>query len=126
MLSSGVKVSEALRNSAFIAGNEIYKKAFEEMIYKVEKGESLPDCFNAKKDLFPVIVRQMMTVGDETGEPEITMNLLSDFYETELDQSMEMLSTILEPVMIGMMGVVVGVVVLAVFLPVYGLLNKML
>lgn len=126
MLSSGVKISEALRNSAFIAGNEIYRKAFEEMIYKVEKGESLPDCINARKDLFPVIVRQMMTVGDETGEPEITMNLLSDFYETELDQSMEMLSTILEPVMIGMMGVVVGVVVLAVFLPVYGLLNKMI
>lgn len=126
MLSSGVKVSEALRNSAFIAGNEIYRKAFEDMIYKVEKGESLPECFNARKDLFPVIVLQMMTVGDETGEPEISMNLLAEFYETELEQSMETISTILEPVMVGMMGIVVGVVVLAIFLPVYGLLNKML
>ena len=126
MLSSGVKITEALRNSAHISGNEIYRKAFENMIYKVEKGESLPDCFDAKKSIFPLIVRQMMHVGDETGEPEITMNLLSDFYETELDLAMETISNILEPIMIGIMGVVVGIVVIAIFLPVYSLLNQML
>jgi len=126
MLSSGVVINKALKNIAQVANNEIYKRAFSKMIGRVEKGDSLPECFDDNKDLFPLIVRQMIHVGDETGEPEVVMNLLSDFYESELNLALESLSSLLEPFMIGVLGLVVGIIVIAVFLPIYNLINKML
>lgn len=126
MLSSGVIINKALKNIAQVSNNEIYKRVFTGMIYRVEKGDSLPDCFNDHKNLFPIIVRQMIRVGDETGEPEIILNLLSDFYESELNLALEELTSLLEPLMIGVLGLVVGLIIVAVFLPIYSLINKMI
>ncbi|MCD4783072.1 MAG: type II secretion system F family protein [Candidatus Eremiobacteraeota bacterium] len=126
MLSSGVIVNKALKNVSEVAGNEIYKRAFNGMVERVEKGDSLPDCFDDNKKLFPIIVRQMIHVGDETGEPEVVLNLLSDFYEDGLNLALEELTSILEPFMVGLMGLVVGFIVIAVFLPIYSLINKMI
>lgn len=126
MLASGVIMSKALHNVAQVAGNEVYRRAYDKMIFKVEKGDSLPECFDKEKELFPLIVRQMIHVGDETGEPEIVLNLLADFYEVEMDLALETLSSIIEPVMIAFMGVITGIVVLSIFLPIYNLINQLL
>lgn len=126
MISSGVIISKALKNVSLVSDNQVYRSAYERMIKWVEKGDSLPECFDRAKPLFPLIVRQMIHVGDETGEPEVVLNLLADFYEAELDLALETISSLIEPVMISVMGLVVGVVVLAIFLPIYNLMNKLL
>jgi type IV pilus assembly protein PilC len=126
MISSGVIVSNALKNVATVANNEVYRRSFEIMVKRVERGDSLSECFEKEKFLFPLIVRQMMKVGDETGEPEIVMNLLADFYESELDNALDTFSSLLEPLMIGVMGIVAGGVILAIFLPIYNLINKLM
>lgn len=126
MVSSGVIISSALKNVANVANNEVYRRCFEIMVKKVERGDNLSECFDKEKALFPLIVRQMIKVGDETGEPEIVLNLLADFYESELELALDTFSSLLEPLIMAVMGVVVGVVILAVFLPLYSLINKLM
>lgn len=125
MLSSGVTVSNALKSVSRTSRNQVYYSAFKNMVSLVERGSSLPDCFEREKSLFPMIVRQMILIGDETGEPEITMNLMADFYEAELDHALESISVFVEPFLIGIMGIIVGFVVLAIFVPIYNMITTL-
>ncbi len=123
MLSSGVTVANALKSVAKVSKNHMYMTAFNNMVPLIEKGRSLPECFNREKSLFPLIVRQMIYVGDETGEPEIILNLLADFYEVEMDFALETITIFVEPLLMAIMGILVGVVVLAIFVPIYGMIT---
>lgn len=125
MMSSGVHIVEILECIAEASNNAIYEEAFLRMIDKVKKGETLAKCFMDEKELFPLIAIHMVKVGDETGEAELTFNLLADFYEAELDYTLNNMASVIEPLMIGGMGVLVGFIVIAIFVPIYNLIGSL-
>jgi type IV pilus assembly protein PilC len=120
LIGAGVSVVEALRVTSRAIGNDVYRKAIEEAANKVINGEQLSQAIEGNK-LFPGIVPQMLAVGEETGQTDIVLVKVADFYDEEVDAIIDSLSSILEPVMIVIMGGMVGLVAASVMGPIASL-----
>lgn len=120
LIGAGVSVVEALRVTSRAIGNDVYRKAIEEAANKVINGEQLSQALEGNK-LFPGIVPQMLAVGEETGQTDIVLVKVADFYDEEVDAIIDGLSSILEPVMIVIMGGMVGLVAASVMGPIASL-----
>lgn len=120
LIGAGVSVVEALRVTSRAIGNDVYQKAIEEAANKVINGEQLSQAIEGNK-LFPGIVPQMLAVGEETGQTDIVLVKVADFYDEEVDAIIDSLSSILEPVMIVIMGGMVGLVAASVMGPIASL-----
>lgn len=120
LIGAGVSVVEALRVTSRAIGNDVYRKAIEEAATKVINGEQLSQAIEGNK-LFPGIVPQMLAVGEETGQTDIVLVKVADFYDEEVDAIIDGLSSILEPVMIVIMGGMVGLVAASVMGPIASL-----
>lgn len=120
LIGAGVSVVEALRVTSRAIGNDVYRKAVEEAANKVINGEQLSQAIEGNK-LFPGIVPQMLAVGEETGQTDIVLVKVADFYDEEVDAIIDSLSSILEPVMIVIMGGMVGLVAASVMGPIASL-----
>ena len=120
LIGAGVSVVEALRVTSRAVGNDVYRKAIEEAANKVINGEQLSQAIEGNK-LFPGIVPQMLAVGEETGQTDIVLVKVADFYDEEVDAIIDSLSSILEPVMIVIMGGMVGLVAASVMGPIASL-----
>ena len=120
LIGAGVSVVEALRVTARAIGNDVYRKAIEDAANKVINGEQLSQAIEGNK-LFPGIVPQMLAVGEETGQTDIVLVKVADFYDEEVDAVIDSLSSILEPVMIVIMGGMVGLVAASVMGPIASL-----
>jgi type IV pilus assembly protein PilC len=120
LMGAGVPVLECLRVTARSVGNVVYEKALNEAAVGVKNGKPL-SVIISQNELFPAIVSQMLSVGEETGQTDTVLVKVADFYEEEVDVAIEGLSSIIEPAMIVVMGTMVGLIAASVMLPIAGL-----
>jgi len=120
LMSSGVTVLEALEVTGKAVGNRVIQKELEDVAEAVKNGQSLGKQLLEAK-FFPPIVGQMMTVGEETGKIDEILVKVADFYEEEVDTVIDSLASIIEPVMIVVLGGVVGLIAASVMGPIAGL-----
>jgi len=120
LIEAGVAVLEALSVTSRAVGNAVYEKALVEAEIKVKNGQTLSSVMEADP-LFPPIISQMLLVGEETGQTDKVLVKVADFYEEEVDTAIGSISSIIEPVMIVIMGAMVGLIAASVMLPIAGL-----
>ncbi len=101
--------------------NIYYKKIIKEAALRVEKGQPLSEVFIEREDLYPVLVGEMIAVGEETGQISKMLGELAIFYEREVEQKTDNISTIVEPVLMVVIGAGVGVFALAMIAPIYSI-----
>ncbi len=117
LTKSGVAILQALEIVERTAGNEVYAKAIREAADSVRNGETLADPL-ARAEVFPPMVTRMIAVGEKTGALEAMLMKISDFYDSEVKATVEALTSLIEPLLIGLMGLVVGSIVVALFMPI--------
>ncbi|MFI5212418.1 MAG: type II secretion system F family protein [Candidatus Saccharimonadales bacterium] len=120
LMGAGVAVLESLRVTSRAVGNIVYEQALVEAADAVKQGATLSSVIE-KNPLFPAIVAQMLAVGEETGQTDTVLVKVADFYEEEVDVAIDGLSAIIEPVMIVIMGSMVGLIAASVMGPIAGL-----
>ncbi len=120
LMGAGVAVLEALNVTAHAVGNVVYEKALIDAAEAVKNGDTLSSIIE-KNPIFPAIVAQMLAVGEETGQTDVVLLKVADFYEEEVDVAIDGLSAIIEPVMIVVMGSMVGLIAASVMGPIAGL-----
>ena len=121
LVSAGVTVLEALDITGKAIGNMVYEKSLADVSKRVQNGEVLSKLIGENTELYPPIVSQMLAVGEETGQTEQVLVKVADFYEEEVDAAISSISSIIEPVMIVLMGTMVGLIAASVMLPITGL-----
>jgi type IV pilus assembly protein PilC len=124
LMQSGVAVLQALQIVRDTAGNAIISKAIQDVHDAVKEGEGMTKPLEAS-GVFPGMVVSMIEVGEETGALPEMLNRIADVYEEEVDRAVEALVSLLEPVMIVVLAVVVGGIVIALFLPLIKLIDKL-
>ncbi|RYX79178.1 type II secretion system F family protein [bacterium] len=117
---AGVSILETLTVTAHALGNKVYEDALLNSIDQVKNGQQLSHILEAD-DLFPSIVSQMLSVGEETGQTDIVLIKVAEFFEEEVDTAIASLSSIIEPVMIVIMGSAVGLIAASVMGPIASL-----
>lgn len=120
LMGAGVAVLEALSVTSRAVGNVVYEQALADAAEQVKNGATLSSVVE-KSDLFPAIVAQMLAVGEETGQTDTVLVKVADFYEEEVDVAIDGLSSIIEPVMIVVMGGMVGLIAASVMGPIASL-----
>jgi type IV pilus assembly protein PilC len=120
LMGAGVAVLEALNVTAHAVGNVVYEKALIDAAEQVKNGKNLSAVIESN-ELFPPIVAQMLSVGEETGQTDTVLVKVADFYEEEVDVAIDGISSIIEPVMILVMGSMVGLIAASVMGPIAGL-----
>ncbi|OLO40535.1 hypothetical protein BTR23_05965 [Alkalihalophilus pseudofirmus] len=123
LFASSVPVLQTLTMSSEIANNDVVAKVLEESKESLRAGESLSEPL-AKSWVFPKIVSHMIKVGEETGQLDTMLEKVADFYEEDVEQMASRMSAIIEPLMIVILGVVVGTIVLAAMLPMFSIYNN--
>src|SRR5262252_11035606 len=123
LTSSGVPILESLDITARTAGNAIVEDAILETRKSVENGKTLIEPLR-DSEVFPNMVVQMIGVGEQTGALDAMLNKIAEFYEDEVDIAVAGLVKLLEPVMIFILGVIIGGIVIAMYLPMFTLINK--
>lgn len=120
LIEAGVAVLEALTVTSRAVGNVVYERALIQAEIEVKNGKPLSSVMEANP-LFPPIIPQMLLVGEETGKTEKVLVKVADFYEEEVDTAISSISSIVEPVMIVIMGAMVGLIAASVMLPIASL-----
>jgi type IV pilus assembly protein PilC len=123
LTSSGVPILEALDITARTSGNAIVEDAILETRKAVEGGKTIVEPLR-DTGIFPNMVVQMIGVGEQTGALDAMLNKIGDFYEDEVDAAVAGLVKLLEPLMIFILGVIIGGIVIAMYLPMFTLINK--
>jgi type IV pilus assembly protein PilC len=123
LTSSGVPILESLDITARTAGNAIVEDAVLEVRKSVEGGKTIVEPLK-DSNVFPNMVVQMIGVGEQTGALDAMLNKIADFYEDEVDVAVQGLVKLMEPVMIFILGVIIGGIVIAMYLPMFTLINK--
>lgn len=124
LLKSGVSVVDALNIVARTLSNMYYKDALAEGATAIQKGTNLSGVIASYPKIFPVLVPQMIEVGEETGKTEVVLEKLAEFYEAEVDQITKNLSSIIEPILMLMIGGMVGFFAVAMMQPMYSVLEN--
>jgi len=124
LIASGVPILDGLEITAKTAGNAIVEDAVMATRKSIERGETISAPLKETR-VFPPMVTQMIGVGEATGALDTMLSKIADFYEEEVDTAVAGLLTLLEPVMIALLGVVVGGIVIAMYLPIFDLISKL-
>ncbi|HZJ43688.1 MAG TPA: type II secretion system F family protein [Pyrinomonadaceae bacterium] len=124
LLSSGVPILQSLEITARTSGNVIIEEAILKVRAGVERGESFVDPLKAT-EVFPSMVAQMIGIGEQTGALDAMLGKIADFYEQEVDAAIANLLTLMEPLLIGFLGVTIGSIVIAMYLPLFTLIGKL-
>jgi type IV pilus assembly protein PilC len=124
LLASGVPILDGLDITARTSGNSIVEDAILKTRKGIERGETVSGPLR-DTNVFPSMVVQMINVGETTGALDAMLSKIADFYEEEVDTAVAGLLTLLEPVMIAFLGVVVGGIVIAMYLPIFDLISKL-
>ncbi|HYI80099.1 MAG TPA: type II secretion system F family protein [Thermoleophilaceae bacterium] len=119
LVAAGVPMLEAIEITGRTSGNKVVEMAMEDVEKSVKKGGTLSAPMRAAPAAFPVMVVQMIGVGEETGALEQMLSKIADFYEDQVAASLKALTSILEPIMIMMVGAIVGFIVIAMYLPMF-------
>jgi len=124
LISSGVPILDGLDITARTSGNAIVEDAIMTTRKSIERGETIAVPLK-ETNVFPPMVTQMIGVGEATGALDTMLGKIADFYEEEVDTAVAGLLTLLEPIMIAILGVVVGGIVIAMYLPIFDLIAKL-
>lgn len=125
LIKTDIAIVETLIITSKILGNHVYKKTFAESSEKLKKGQKLASIFKEYPDIFPGIFIQMIAVGEETGALDEVLANLADFYEEEVSETMNNLPTIIEPVLMLLIGVGVAGIAVSILLPIYSMTQNM-
>jgi len=119
LIAAGVPMLEAIDITGRTSGNRVVEMAMEDVRESVKRGGSLTAPMTQSPEAFPVMVTQMIGVGEETGALETMLSKVADFYEEQVEAAVKALTSILEPVMIVVVGAIVGFIVIAMYLPMF-------
>ena len=122
LVSSGVPILEGLRITARPAGNKVVEKAVLQCRAAVTAGKTLAEPLKAS-GVFPPMVIQMISVGEQTGALDAMLSKIADFYDDEVDTAVSSMTALLEPIMIVVLGVLIGGLVVAMYLPIFKLVT---
>lgn len=122
LIKSGVPILEALQVSSNAIGNLVISAAVLGAKTKIKEGQSISSPL-AASGVFPPMVTQMIMVGEESGELEEMLINVAKFYDEEVDRSVEKLTAIIEPLMMAFIGLTVGTMIIAMYLPIFGMIN---
>ncbi len=120
MLSSGVSIVRSLEITAEVVGNRVYKSIMESTVEAVKSGSALSDAFSRYEPI-PQIMTQMIKVGEETGSLSNILRTLAQFYKREVTEAVDTLIGLIEPVMIIVLGISVGLLLASVLMPIYNI-----
>jgi type IV pilus assembly protein PilC len=123
LLSAGVEIVVALDVTIAVLQNHLYKVALEEARLAIQKGEPMSAVFERNQKLYPVFVGEMVAVGEETGKISEMLLGVANYYEEQIDQKTKDLSTIIEPVLMIIIGVGVGIFAISMLAPTYSLVD---
>ncbi len=124
LLSSGVPILDALEIVERSAGNAVIAEAVHESIARVSSGSGLAEVFETKP-VFPAMLIKMISVGEKTGQVDTLLEKIADFYDERVGAAIEGLTSMIEPLLIGVLGVVVGGIVVAIFFPMIKITQSM-
>ena len=119
MFAAGVPLVEAMVSVAGASGNTVYKKAILNIRDEIAQGTTLQASLSQDKDLFPNMLVQMVGIGEESGALDDMLAKVADYYEAEVDDAVDNLTTLMEPLIMSFLAVVIGGLVIAMYLPVF-------
>jgi len=122
LIASGVDIMRALEITAQTAGNWVVESETANLRLRVEEGASIAQPL-IESEVFPPMIAQMVKIGEETGELEKMLSKVADFYEDEVDASIQALTSIIEPMMMVGVGCMVGVIIISMYLPMFKMLS---
>jgi len=120
LVKSGVSILEAFEISGKVSGNKVIEQATDQIRLNLQAGENISEPME-QTGKFPIFVVKMIAVGEQTGELEKMLNKVSDYYEEQINEALSSLTSMLEPLIIVFLGVIIGFIVLAMFLPIFKL-----
>ena len=123
LIVSGVTISNSLKIARGIVGNTLFKELIDRTIIEVEKGNSISSVFLASKEI-PIMMPKMMIIGEKTGKLDFVLQRISEFYGKEVENNLDNLMVLLEPIIMILMGVAVGVMATAIIMPMYSLTSQ--
>src|ERR1035437_2072767 len=123
LIASGVDIIKALDITAHTTGNALVERALLDVKDRVQEGIPIAQPL-LENSIFPVMLSQMVKIGEETGELEVMLSKVADFYEDEVDTAIASLTSIIEPLMILGVGGMVGVIVISMYLPMFSMLKS--
>jgi type IV pilus assembly protein PilC len=124
LISSGVPILDGLEITAKTAGNAIVEDGIMTTRKSIERGETVSAPLK-ETGVFPAMVTQMIGVGEATGALDTMLGKIADFYEEEVDAAVAGLLTLMEPIMIAFLGVIVGGIVIAMYMPIFSMISKL-
>lgn len=120
LVAGGIPIVKALESVADIVGNQVYREIILDAAEQVRNGKSIASALSQRKE-FPPIVPQMTQIGESTGRLQEILQKLASFYEKEVDEVLKILTTLLEPIIMMILGLAVAVMVAGILLPIYNL-----
>lgn len=125
LIVGGSTITSGLKVAAGVIDNSVYQDLINQTIKEVEDGNSISGVFMAHNDIIPGMVPQMMMVGEKTGRLDFTLEKIVDFYTREIDNIVANLMTLMEPIIMVVMGIGVGIMVAAIVMPMYQMSSNM-
>ncbi|MFH1686602.1 MAG: type II secretion system F family protein [bacterium] len=123
LLSSGVSIIEALEITAKTAGNLVVANAINKSVLAIAEGDTITSPLK-ETGVFPPMVTQMIAVGEKTGGLDDMLTKIADFYDEEVDQAVTALTSVIEPIVIVFMGIVIGGIMVAMYLPMFDMIGN--
>ena len=117
LVGAGVPMLEAIEITGRTAGNKVVEHAMDAVRQSVQRGGTIAEPMRSAPRAFPPMVVQMIAVGEETGGLDMMLDKIADFYEDEVAAAVKALTSIIEPIMIVVVGVIVGFVVISMYMP---------
>ncbi len=125
LLRGGVNLSEALPLTADTTANLVYKAEYQKMAAYIHRGERMSSYLLTSQNLFPPVMSQLIAVGERSGNLSNTLVYLSEMYEAEVDDFTKNLSSLIEPALMVIMGILVGFVAISIITPIYGITQNL-
>ncbi len=122
-ISSGVPILQAINISGTTAGNAVVQEAMDDVYDSVKRGGTISKPL-ADHPVFPAMVAHMVSVGEDSGQLETMLEKIADFYDAEVDAKVKALTSLIEPVMIVVIGAIVGFIVISMYLPIFSLYDN--
>jgi type IV pilus assembly protein PilC len=117
--AAGVSVIESLNIVAKSVQNVVYIESFEDIKKGIAEGKNLSGLYSQNENIFPATFHQMIQVGEETGRLDEMLHSIAGYYEEEFDLVVDRLTELLEPIMIVFMGITVGFIIVAMYMPIF-------
>jgi type IV pilus assembly protein PilC len=124
LLASGISILKSLDMSAGALGYNAYQKSINQISEEVSQGVSLSNALKKRKDIFPDMLINMVSVGEKTGNIDLTLEELAIFYEEEVDNSVKNMVSLVEPMLLLVMGLIVAVIAFSIIMPIYQLVGS--